>query len=321
MNQPDSHAAVESDLLETLVRFQEGALAPAECEALARELARSPHARQQFIAMQMRAMAIHDHFRRAAYRSGGRATGRSWRHWILSRTVATAAGIVLGICCTSLAFAYALPKAGRLSTMFFDSFEAGPPPLTNGVPVAAGHWGGDYVEIVERHAGVQPAHGDRMLRFLRGDHEGMPRENARSSHTFRLFDVRGMREELRHDTAIVQLSALFNAAPAEEPDPVTCALSIFAIDEQTVDGDGLRRAGVLSRDSLAMAVSSEVTLDDDPASWQRVTNELRLPPETAYVMIRVGVSRKHGSATPDFPSHYVDDVRLVLGHRPELVSQ
>jgi hypothetical protein len=321
MNQPAALSTVDAALLETLVRFQEGALDPAECETLARDLERSPEARQQFIAMQMRSMAIHDHFRRAAYRSGGRTTERSWMHWILSRTVATAAGVVLGICCTSLAFAYALPWAGRLSTMFFDSFEAGPPPLTDGVPIAAGRWGGDYVEIVEPHAGVQPAHGRRVLRFLRGDHEGMPREDARSSHTFRLFDVRGMREELRLDTAIVQLSALFNAASAQEPGPVACGLSIFALDEQAVDGDGLRREGALSRDSLAMAVSSEVTLDDDPASWQRVSNELRLPPETAYVMIRVGVSRKRGTAKPDFPSHYVDDVRLVLGHRPELVSQ
>lgn len=321
MNQPDSRAAAAADLLETLVRFQEGALSQAECESLARELEHDPHARRQFIAMQMRSMAIHDHFRRAAYRSGGRVAGRSWMHWILSRTAATAAGIVLGICCTSLAFAYALPWAGRLSTMFFDSFEDGPPPLTDGVPVAAGCWGGDYVEIVEPHEDVRPAHGRRMLRFLRGDHEGKPREDARSSHSFRLFDVRGMREELRLDTAIVQLSALFNAAAAEGSGPVTCALSIFALDEQALDGEGLRREGALSRDSLAMAVSSEVTLDDDPASWQRVSNELRLPPETAYVMIRVGVSRKRGSAKSEFPSHYVDDVRLVLGHRPELAAR
>jgi hypothetical protein len=316
-----SHSVSEPHLLETLVRFQEGSLDSSEYETLEHVLGRDPQGRRHFIEMQLRSMAIHDHFRQAAYRLGGRSVGSSWVKWILSRTAATAAGIALGICCSSLVFAYALPWSARLSTIFFDSFEAGPAPLTDGAPSAPGHWGGDYVEIVGPHAGVRPARGRSMLRFLRGDYAGMPQDDSRSSHTFRLFDVRGMREDLAQDTALVQLSALFNAAASQGGDPVTCALTIFALDEQALDSEAIKLVGTLSRDSLAMGVSSEVTLDDDPASWQRVSNELRLPPGTDFVMIRVGVSRKLGAEKRDFAAHYADDVRLVLGHRPELASR
>jgi hypothetical protein len=321
MNDRSSQSSLENGFLKTLVRFQEGALDSSECESLARVLEQDPQARGRFIEMQLRSMAIHDHFRQAAYRIDGQLPGRAWMKWILSRAVATVAGIALGICGASLVFAYALPGASRLSTMFFDSFEAGPAPAAAGVPSAPGHWGGDYVEIVGPHADVRPAHGRSMLRFLRGDHDGMPQDDSRSSHTFRLFDVRGLREDLTQDTAIVQLSALFNAAASQVTDPVTCALTIFALDEQALHSEALKLVGTLSRDSLAMGVSSEVTLDKDPASWQRVSNELRLPPETDFVMIRVGVSRKRGAEKPDFAGHYADDVRLVLGHRPELAPR
>jgi hypothetical protein len=320
MSQQTFEAGSEDRVLEALVCFQEGSLQPSDRDSLVQVLERDPQVRRLFIEMQLRSMAIHDHFRQAAYRVGGRSMGRSWVRWILSRAVATAAGIALGICCTSLVFAYALPWNGRLSTMFFDSFEAGPAPATAGVPSAPGQWGGDYVEIVGPHAGVRPAHGHGMLRFLRGDHDGMPQDDSRSSTSFRLFDIRHLREELRQDTAIVQLSALFNAAASDGTDPVTCALTVFALDEQTLNDTTLKVVGTLSRESLAMAVSAEVTLDNDPASWQRVSNELRLPPETDYVMIRVGVSRNRGSAKPEFGAHYADNVRLILGHRPELTS-
>jgi hypothetical protein len=205
--------------------------------------------------------------------------------------------------------------------LLFETFEAGTAPHTDGVPSATDAWGGDYVEIVGAHAGVEPAHGRRMLRFLRGDHDGMPLHDSRGSHTFRLFDVRSLQKELRQDTAIVQLSALFNAAASDGSDPVTGALSIFALDDEAIGSGSLKLVGSLSRESLAMATSSEVTLDNDPRSWQRVSGELRLPPETDYVMIRVGVSRKRGAEKPGFPAHYADDVRLILGHRPELASQ
>lgn len=314
-------AAPSERFLEQIVRFQDGSIGTEECAVLAATLEHDAEARRQFIDMQVRSAAIHDRLRQVAYRADGPPAGRMFSRWVLQRAVAAVAGVALGICGASLVFAYALPWTSRPSTIFSDGFESGQPPVTSGVPTDPGHWGGDYVEVVGAQGGVRPADGRSMLRFLRGDHDGMPLADSRSSHTFRLFDVRGLRAELRGDTAIVQLSTRFNAAAGHNADPVTCALTIIALDEQTVSGEGFKKPGTLSRDSLAMAVSNEVTLDDDPESWQRVSNEMRLPPGTAYVMIRIGVSQKKGIPKPDFPAHFADDVQLVLGHRPELASR
>jgi hypothetical protein len=309
------------EFMRSLVLFQADALDAASRADLERLLAEEPEARRQFIELHMLGMAIHDHFRTAAYHPGHRSAGRSWVRWARSRAGAAAAGIVLGVCCTSLVVAYGMPWSGRLSILFSDSFEAGPAPLTAGAPASPGLWGGDHVEIVGNHGAVRPADGRRMLRFLRGDRDGMAQQESRSSDTFRLFDVRDMRKELKLETAVVQLSALFNAGAAEQRHPVSCALTIFALDEQAVQDGGLERIGELSAKSLAMAVSTTVTLDDDPASWQQVRNELRLPPDTDFVMIRVGVSWKDGPRRADFPAHFADDVRLVLGQRPELAPR
>ena len=54
---------------------------------------------------------------------------------------------------------------------------------------------------------------------------------------------------------------------------------------------------------------------------QRATNELRIPPGTGYLLVRTGVS--NASDVPDhrtdaFGGQFVDDVRVVIGHRREI---
>ena len=189
------------------------------------------------------------------------------------------------------------------------------------MPDRAGTWGGDFSQIAEGQLGVAPAAGRHMLHFLRGDSEGRPLEDSFGSDVFRLVDVRPWRKEIAAGDAVVQLTAHFNAAATEGAEPAACTMTIFALEAGPVDAGALRAERGLSRESTAYSQSSRLAMDADPASWQRGVNELRLPSNTDYLMIRIGVSAvPRGTKRPvdGFAGHFCDEVQVHLARRPEI---
>lgn len=243
----------------------------------------------------------------------------SWHAW--RPLWAAAAGIVFGMLCTSVVFGFVAPRVGKVLTLLHDSFEDGPAPLVTGRPDRAGVWSGDYAQIIGDQQGVKPESGKRMLRLLRADYEGRTMPESFSSDVFRLVDVRPYRREFADGGAVVQLSALFNAAPFGEGESYRCGLTIFALDAALVEGGSLSAEQVLATQSLARSTSSHLHMDRNPATWQRLGNELRVPPNTDYLLIQIGVSNVSplGSMRRDrFAGHFADEVKLVLAHRPEI---
>jgi hypothetical protein len=245
----------------------------------------------------------------------------SWLQW--SPLWATAAGILFGVLCTSVVFGYAISSLGNTITFLHESFESGPAPLVVGRPDKADVWSGDYSEIVGEQQGVKPESGLRMLRFLRADYEGRSVPESFSSDVFQLIDVRPYRREFADSGAVVQLSAVFNAAHFGNSESYKCGLTIFALDAALVDSELLNTERVLATQSLARSTSSHLHMDRDPSTWQRLANELRVPPNTDYLLIQIGIS----NVTPpnkmrrdSFAGHFADEVQLVLAHRPEIVA-
>lgn len=231
--------------------------------------------------------------------------------------VAAAACFALGLFCASAVFAYFVPRAERGRSLLDDGFESGIAPSVAGMPREATTWGGDFSELATGQQGVRPANGNQMLRFLRGDFAGRSIPDSFSSDVFRLVDVRPYRAEFADGSAVMQLTARFNTAERRADDPAYCTLTIFALEAKSAHDPEM----VLSRDSLAYSRSSRVWLDGDLDSWQRVSNELRIPPETEFLMIRIGISydaHHQGSREGRFAGHFADDVHLVLAHRPEI---
>jgi hypothetical protein len=246
-------------------------------------------------------------------------TRPGWLTW--QPFTAAAAGIVLGMICTSVLFAYVAPLFGKVTTLLEDGFESGPAPLVTGVPVEIARWGGDYSEVVGEQREVRPAVGQKMLRFLRGDYEGKEIPSSHSSDVFRLVDVRPYRHEFADGGAVVQLSAVFNAIAFAEDENYGATLTLFALDARLVEDWGVKGENALSTESLAFSRSTKVVMDRDPSTWQRVSNELRLPPGTEYLLLRMGMS--NDTKSPDirkdsFAGHFADKVQLVIGRRPEI---
>lgn len=234
---------------------------------------------------------------------------------------AALAGVVLGMFCASIVFAYVSTSLGKVGTLFEDNFESGPAPLVIGVPIEVGAWSGDYSELVAEQQGVKPASGKKMLRFLRGDYEGRSIPSSHSSDVFRLLDIRPYRLEFSDGGAVAQFTAVFNTVSFPEDENFSATLTIFALDASLVGKEMMKAEKVLSTESLAFSRSSKVMMDRDPGTWQKVSNEMRLPPGTEYLMLRMGMSNetKSQNKTRDsFAGHFADKVQLVIGRRPEI---
>jgi hypothetical protein len=70
-------------------------------------------------------------------------------------------------------------------------------------------------------------------------------------------------------------------------------------------------------------IRSLVRLDREPVTWQRATNELRIPPNTDYSLIRTGSSNAAHAPdrrTDEFGCQFVGRVRIVAGHRQEIAA-
>ena len=203
-----------------------------------------------------------------------------------------------------------------------ESFESTPPPTAGGVPIVADVWSGDFTELVEAQSGVQPASARRMLRFLRADYAGKPNPGGYISEVYRLLDVRGRRRELVEGDGVVQVSALFNAAPFAADEKYHYSLSMFALNQETATDGTTRNGSAMLDQCLASTRRSNDLLDHDSQTWQKMSAELRLPPNTDFLLLRISVA--HGGRSREsqghekFTAHYADDVRVVFARRPLL---
>lgn len=261
---------------------------------------------------------------KAALPTSARATVRNHtiRESRLSRRslVATLLGIVLGGLFSSAIFAYVAPAFNKSLTLLQDGFESGSASDVTGLPTEIGTWSGDYTEIVGEQEGMRPATGDKMLRFLGADYEG--KSDTRPSRTasiWRLVDLRLHRETFADGGAVAQLTAVFNAQSFPQGRSYFEFVQIHALDAAMAAALRERHWTELNASSLALTRSAGVELDRDPATWQRIDCEQRLPGNTDFLLIEIGLKQMpKTSRSAEFAGHYVDDVRLTLARRPLL---
>lgn len=323
MNTPENSAA-RTRWRELIDRHLLGELSPDEARELEGALSAYRQAREDFrrrcnldAALRQEAAALEQD--EAAEFSPRAKIIPAWFPWFSFRPLtAAAAGIVLGVLCTSAVVAYVAPSFGNVLTLLDDSFESAPAPRVTGPPVEPGQWSGDYTEVVSEQQGVKPASGQKMLRFLRTDYEGKP--SARGNHVadlYRLIDVRPYRDQFADGLAVVQLSAGFNASEIPPREPCWGRVGILAFNAETITNSSLHTVRAWEEHCLASARTGAVRLDRKPERWQRLTSDLRLPPNTDFLMIHLLIHNDPRSNAPAaFTGHYLDDVRLTLRQVP-----
>lgn len=306
-------------------RLRESALSADEQAELDALLQRCPEARRRFVDQMLLENDLREDaaalLAESATKTATTARHTSWFGWLAWRPlVAAAAGIVLGIFCTPVVFAYVAPSLGKAMTLLQESFEFGPAPLVTGVPTEAGKWRGDYSEVVGEQPGVRPASGKKMLRFLSADYEGKSNAGpSRTASVWRLVDLRPYRREFADGGAVAQVSAVLNAQAFPQGRSFLGFVQIHALDAAMAAALRERHWTEVNASSLALTRSAGFELDRDPATWQRMDCEQRLPGNADFLLIEIGLKQMpRTNESAEFSGHYLDDVRLTLGRRPLL---
>jgi len=326
MNPDDSsssHRSLEQRLLHLLqaVRDTHDTSARAELNTLLRENAhaRSTMARlmvdEQSLISRLRDDSIVALLEPAPKAETALRTSPRWFAW--RPLTAAAAGIVFGMFCTSMVFGFGVARRSleRVVSLFQESFESGPAPLVKGIPHEMNLWSGDFSEIVETYEGVKPKDGTKMARVLRSDFEGKASSKpSLQGDLMRVVDVRPFLREANGGEVVITLSALFNAAPFPEAEHYEGAVTLWALGPQFPTEENLMD------DALAHSVGLCRPLDRDPATWQKASTRLLLPPGTERVLLKASfrpmpASSESQSPLPDhvtFAGHFVDDVRASV---------
>ncbi|MEY5027493.1 MAG: hypothetical protein RLZZ244_3021 [Verrucomicrobiota bacterium] len=241
----------------------------------------------------------------------------SWGQWS-----AAAAGLILGVLCTSVGWAIASPRvvatSTRLSTLGDGSFEAGAGRLPSGFPISYGSWSGDEAEVVEANEDLRRG-GKRVLCFLRAEGDpGRPKSSPASCDVYQVVDLRALPAVSPQSDSILELSVEFRDARAERGEPIqfACFLTLFSGRPQDFAEGWPARQG----ERLVSASAGWKSEGGSPQVWKTLTTRVMVPPEADFALVHlVANNPRSGRVGPAvFGQQFADEVRLVLKTQPVL---
>lgn len=306
--------------LDTLIEdCLEDRLSEADAQRLSTHLEQSAEARTRYWeTASLHGMLEHSLQNASLHAVTGQASPISVNgsHWIAWRSLtAAAAGLVIGLLSASVVFGYVVPFARSLSLLEENFEEAAV--VAAKIALEPGMWRGDHAVVVGAEQNVKPRIGGKMLRFLRPDFQGKTRPaGGHIADVYRLIDLREFRQDLDNGEVVVQASASVNAIPFSEQEKFGCAISLFALDAESLPESASYLGTALESEANAMARSNRTKLDRDPATWQRLTTEMRLPANAEFLVVRLHINQNFESdGSSIFTGSYADDVRVTLTHR------
>jgi len=235
---------------------------------------------------------------------------KPWTNWLSWRPLtAAAAGILLGMFCTSVVFGYVVQRAGAVKKMPLAVFDPGledeNQTLDDGLPERIGRWGMDAASVVTAEGHVKPLQGQRMMRL-----EPIPREkNVKNlaSRVYQVLDLRFLSMQDISNDAEVQVSASFCATNSD----VSSRYLIRALALDEVPEEAMNE--FWSKTESAGVVSESQRFDTKPGArgWHTFSLKLRLPPESKTLVFILGAVPPEDSSK-EASIHYLDEVQVSL---------
>lgn len=233
--------------------------------------------------------------------------------WFSRRPAAAAvAGLLLGLLCATMVFAYIAPAIHRPILVLETSFEDVSPAKPLGVPDSFGTWGGDYSEIVGTQNGVTPRSGAKMWRFLRADNAqqlASPRNYV--GEAIYVLDLRNLRSAPATAVRHLEISAWF-AHGATAPD----SIYHWNIKAAAFEGNVSDAPKLWGRwDEASASLVRHEAIAQSGAHWQPLSVTVAIPAHASFLVFECAVVQRKpfiSSGSADFPAHYLDDVRVRL---------
>lgn len=228
-----------------------------------------------------------------------------------------AAGLLVGILSTSLVWAISAaadrPPPPLIWPLVDGGFESGNQTESNGVPHSAGVWDGDFATVVGAEQGLTPRSGSQMLRLLRSDFQGERSPISYVGNIVQIVDLRSRQAEFADGRAAAELTAWFDAVPAQPEERYFAGLHLFAMAGDPASPHPADTSWLMEN-CLASGGVQHVSLDVTPG-WQQVATSVSIPVGCDYLVVMLKVARLQpapGAEPVIFPGHYVDDVSLTL---------
>lgn len=304
MNTEQLHSLIDA--------WRDDALTPEQAATLSQCLRESEEARRVFQAeAQMHGLlhcavmnSIVEQTDMLGASSATRGRARIWLQW--RPLAAAAAGIVLGMFCTSIVWAVSSPRATaeRLFSLINGSFDEAR--LGHGFPRQTGVWSGDEAAIT-----------DGRLRFIKPEaDEADPSGHAISCDVFQLVDLRPLRRTgSSAGDAVLELSARFaDERPSNTNPSVTffCQLYLFQGDPKQMHQSWPQSI----TEALASGSAQVTTLGTDAKGARQLTARCLVPAEADLAVVQIAARPNLRPAKLD--SLFADDVTITLKTSPEL---
>lgn len=235
---------------------------------------------------------------------------------LLGAAVALIGGCGIGSVATSMALAYSglLSRAIAPVMLHEEGFEHPPAPEQNYLPTEFNVWGGDETAVVSAERGVKPRTGRKMLRFVTSHPRGVTYE-GNASEIWRVLDLDELRRLGGAHELHVEIAGFFNGAVPAGVQRTSCLIGAIATDMQPASlGERWRTlfdAAEAASTRTAIGQRSSV-IDDDPATWQRLSASVTVPAEARYLVLYCLASMRPTARAHVGAAEFIDDITVVV---------
>lgn len=235
-----------------------------------------------------------------------------------------AAAFVAASVVASMAWTSSGPRRGGV-VVHEEGFERPPAPAPDYLPQEFDVWSGDETCVVAAERGITPQSGRRMLRFV-ASQPSSGGYAGEASEIWRIIDLESLGLRRRPEGVVVELAAVFNGVPVTDRTIPAGGIVIIATDTKPgiADQPWLEKFGGMDVPPMNVAVARmEEVLDEDPATWQRLTAIVNVPSRARYLVLHCHVEGRPltGEASWRPSGQYIDDISVtVFDRHPAAVS-
>lgn len=234
-------------------------------------------------------------------RSAKPASGLTWRP-----LTAAAAGLVLGMFCTSMVFGFAAlrPSVHKRPIPVFDPGFEGVNTLDTGIPHRSEEWGVRSAKVSKEDQGWPPREGSRMLRLepVLGNED----DDNYSAGAFQVLDLSQMLRDKTSDSAEAEVTAAFATAG---DDKARYIMRVVALDEppDSATTDFWTKADKAE----VVSMTQRFHAAESASGWQTHSVKIPLPSSARSLVIVITVLVPRNTSMPPSP-HFLDDVQAYL---------
>jgi hypothetical protein len=236
--------------------------------------------------------------------------------WLTWRPLtAAAAGIVLGMFCTSVVYGFVAQRSLEKKiplTVYSPGLETVGTSVDDGLPKAIGVWGADSALVVPAEHGVQPPEGKQMMRLM-----PIPLERSvknRFSRVYQVLDLRSQPIPRNITDAEVQVTASFCATDSAVASRYL--IRAVALDEEPEQAT--RGFWPKTEEDGVVSVVQRFETSPGDKGWHTFSLKMPLPRGAKSLVFLFGAGSV-GEATTEPSPHYLDDVHVsVITSEPTL---